>query len=121
MAVILGIDPGSRKTGFGIINHVSGRSEYITSGVIRLPAGELAERLRIIYHSVTELVQLHCPAQLAIEQVFMAKSAGSARRAARRLSPVLPMISRSPSTQRDRSSRRWWAPARPIKPRCSTW
>ena len=78
MAVILGIDPGSRKTGFGIINHVSGRSEYITSGVIRLPAGELAERLRIIYHSVTELVQLHCPAQLAIEQVFMAKSAGSA-------------------------------------------
>ncbi|HCD53826.1 MAG TPA: crossover junction endodeoxyribonuclease RuvC, partial [Halieaceae bacterium] len=77
MAVILGIDPGSRKTGFGIINHVSGRSEYITSGVIRLPAGELAERLRIIYHSVTELVQLHCPAQLAIEQVFMAKSAGS--------------------------------------------
>ncbi len=78
MAVILGIDPGSRKTGFGIINHVSGRSEYITSGVIRLPAGELAERLRIIYLSVTELVQLHCPAQLAIEQVFMAKSAGSA-------------------------------------------
>ncbi|MDP4916721.1 MAG: crossover junction endodeoxyribonuclease RuvC [Haliea sp.] len=78
MAVILGIDPGSRKTGFGIINHVSGRSEYLTSGVIRLPAGDLSERLRIIYESVTELVLLHCPAELAIEQVFMAKSAGSA-------------------------------------------
>ncbi len=78
MAVILGIDPGSRKTGFGIINYVSGRSEYLTSGVIRLPEGNLPERLRVIYESVTELVLLHCPDQLAIEQVFMAKSAGSA-------------------------------------------
>ncbi|MFU8765772.1 MAG: crossover junction endodeoxyribonuclease RuvC [Haliea sp.] len=78
MAVILGIDPGSRKTGFGIINYVSGRSEYLTSGVIRLPPGDLPERLKVIYASVTELILLHCPDQLAIEQVFMAKSAGSA-------------------------------------------
>ncbi len=78
MALILGIDPGSRKTGFGIINVVAGRSEYVTSGVIRLPQGELAQRLRIIYDSVTELVELHCPQELAIEQVFMARSAGSA-------------------------------------------
>jgi len=78
MAVILGIDPGSRKTGFGIINHNAGRSDYITSGVIRLPDAELPDRLRVIYESVTELVELHCPAELAIEQVFMAKSAGSA-------------------------------------------
>lgn len=78
MAVILGIDPGSRKTGFGIINYASGRSEYLTSGVIRLPAGDLPERLKVIYASVTELILLHCPDQLAIEQVFMAKSAGSA-------------------------------------------
>ena len=78
MAVILGIDPGSRKTGFGIINYNAGRSDYITSGVIRLPDGELPERLRVIYESVTELVETHCPGELAIEQVFMAKSAGSA-------------------------------------------
>ena len=78
MSLILGIDPGSRKTGFGIINYVSGSSEYVTSGVIRLPEGELAERLKIIYDSVTELVEQHCPTELAIEQVFMAKSAGSA-------------------------------------------
>jgi crossover junction endodeoxyribonuclease RuvC len=78
MSLILGIDPGSRKTGFGIINYVSGRSEYVTSGVIRLPEGELAPRLKIIFESVTELVELHCPQELAIEQVFMAKSAGSA-------------------------------------------
>ena len=78
MSLILGIDPGSRKTGFGIINYVSGRSEYVTSGVIRLPGGELPERLRIIFNSVTELVDLHCPQELAIEQVFIARSAGSA-------------------------------------------
>jgi crossover junction endodeoxyribonuclease RuvC len=78
MSLILGIDPGSRKTGFGIISYTSGCSEYVTSGVIRLPAGELPERLRIIYENVTELLELHCPQELAIEQVFMAKSAGSA-------------------------------------------
>ena len=78
MSLILGIDPGSRKTGFGIISHMSGRNEYITSGVIRLPEGELPERLKIIFHSLTELVELHCPQEVAVEQVFMAKSAGSA-------------------------------------------
>ena len=78
MALILGIDPGSRKTGFGIINYVAGRAEYVTSGIIRLPAGDLAPRLKIIYDSVSELVELHSPGTLAIEQVFMARSAGSA-------------------------------------------
>jgi crossover junction endodeoxyribonuclease RuvC len=78
MALILGIDPGSRKTGFGIINYVSGRSEYVTSGVIRLPPVGLPERLGVIFESVSELVELHCPQELSIEQVFMAKNAGSA-------------------------------------------
>ena len=78
MPLILGIDPGSRKTGFGIINYVSGRSEYVTSGVIRLPNVELPERLRVIFENVTELVEQHGPHELAIEQVFLAKSAGSA-------------------------------------------
>jgi crossover junction endodeoxyribonuclease RuvC len=78
MSLILGIDPGSVKTGFGIIHHDCGRSEYVTSGVIRLPQDELPARLRVIYDSITELVELHGPQELAIEQVFMARSAGSA-------------------------------------------
>ncbi|MEM1112319.1 MAG: crossover junction endodeoxyribonuclease RuvC [Pseudomonadota bacterium] len=78
MSLILGIDPGSRKTGFGIISFHGGRAEYVTSGVIRLQQGELAERLGEIYDCVTELVELHGPTELAIEQVFMARSAGSA-------------------------------------------
>lgn len=78
MAIILGIDPGSRKTGFGIIEADRGRVRYLSSGVIRLPATALPERLRIIAQSVGELIELHCPGELAIEQVFMARSAGSA-------------------------------------------
>ena len=78
MAVILGIDPGSVKTGFGIIEAGAGRPRYVTSGVIRLPPGPLPERLRVLVVGITELVELHCPSELAIEQVFMARSAGSA-------------------------------------------
>ena len=78
MAVILGIDPGSQKTGFGIIECVHGRFTYVTSGVIRLPPGALPQRLRVVADSVTQLVNDYCPSELAIEQVFMAKSAGAA-------------------------------------------
>jgi crossover junction endodeoxyribonuclease RuvC len=78
MAIILGIDPGSRKTGFGIIEEERGRIRYISSGVIRLPASALPERLRVIAENVAELIALHCPGELAVEQVFMARSAGSA-------------------------------------------
>lgn len=78
MAVILGIDPGSRKTGFGIIRHEGGASRYVTSGVIRLPDGELPERLGIIYQSLNQLLEEFRPEQLSVEQVFMARSAGSA-------------------------------------------
>ena len=78
MALILGVDPGSRKTGFGIINVVGSTHEYVTSGVIRLPNEELPERLKVIFDSLTEIIEQHCPQQVAVEQVFMAKNAGSA-------------------------------------------
>ncbi|MFT7287029.1 MAG: crossover junction endodeoxyribonuclease RuvC [Halieaceae bacterium] len=78
MAIILGIDPGSVKTGFGIIHTLNGKSSYVTSGVIRLPKGALPERLRIIAENVGELLELHGPTELSIEQVFLAKSADAA-------------------------------------------
>ncbi|HEY7886431.1 MAG TPA: crossover junction endodeoxyribonuclease RuvC, partial [Cellvibrionaceae bacterium] len=78
MALILGVDPGSRKTGFGIIDTLGARPRYVTSGVIRIPDVALADRLKIIYDSLCELIETHCPQEFAIEQVFMAKSAGSA-------------------------------------------
>lgn len=78
MTLILGIDPGSRKTGFGVIRCCGARHEYIASGVIRLPQIALAERLHIIFTSISEIIAEHRPDQVVVEEVFMAKSAGSA-------------------------------------------
>lgn len=79
MPLILGVDPGSRKTGFGVINAVSGRLEYVASGVIRIPDHlALADRLKVIYDGISSVIDSHMPNEFAIEQVFMAKSAGSA-------------------------------------------
>lgn len=79
MSLILGIDPGSRKTGFGIINATGKEHEYVTSGVIRLPTDrELPERIKVLIESIHEIINVHCPQQVAVEQVFMAKNAGSA-------------------------------------------
>ena len=78
MALILGIDPGSLKTGFGVINSVGSNCQYVASGVIRLPKLDLPERLKIIFDSVSEVIEEYCPQEMAIEKVFMAKSADSA-------------------------------------------
>lgn len=79
MALILGIDPGSRKTGYGLVQHLGGRSEYVSSGVIRM-TGELSlpERLKVIFTSICEIIDQYCPQEVAVEQVFLAKNANSA-------------------------------------------
>jgi crossover junction endodeoxyribonuclease RuvC len=73
MTLILGIDPGSQKTGFGIINQQGSRAEYITSGIIRLPRESLPQRLKIIFDNVSEIIAEHAPQEFAIEEVFMAR------------------------------------------------
>ncbi|MEM1142207.1 MAG: crossover junction endodeoxyribonuclease RuvC [Pseudomonadota bacterium] len=78
MPIILGIDPGSQKTGFGIINSQGSKHAYLTSGVIRLPRCPLPDRLKIIAESVESLIETHHPDELSIEQVFLAKSADAA-------------------------------------------
>jgi crossover junction endodeoxyribonuclease RuvC len=78
MGLILGIDPGSLRTGFGVINATGGRLEYVTSGVIRLPSGELPERLGIIFEDLCEVIETHKPEAVSVEQVFMSRNAGSA-------------------------------------------
>ena len=79
MTVILGIDPGSRKTGFGIIRIDRKQPIYVSSGTIRLPVKEpLSVRLRVLFESLSEIVDTHRPTVAAIESVFMAKSADSA-------------------------------------------
>ncbi len=79
MAIILGIDPGSRITGYGIINSVGAKLEYISSGCIRIDVEQdLAGRLKQIVECVTQLIEMHCPQEFAIEQVFMGKNVDSA-------------------------------------------
>lgn len=78
MARILGIDPGSRITGFGIIESSGRQLSYITSGCIRIKDGSLSERLQQIYDNLSEVIRKYNPTEAAIEQVFMAKNADSA-------------------------------------------
>ncbi len=78
MALILGIDPGSRITGFGLVRYRSGKFEYVMSGCIRTQGDELAPRLHTIYNGITEIILQYKPDQFAIEQVFMAKNPDSA-------------------------------------------
>jgi crossover junction endodeoxyribonuclease RuvC len=76
--LILGIDPGSRITGYGIINSVGAKNEYVASGCIRIKGDALPDRLQQVYAGVTEVIELYCPQEMAIEQVFMARNADSA-------------------------------------------
>ncbi len=76
--IILGIDPGSRITGYGVINTIGGKNEYIASGCIRMKEGDLADRLNQVFAGVTEVIEMYSPQEFAIEQVFMAKNADSA-------------------------------------------
>ena len=78
MAVIIGIDPGSRVTGYGLINAVGNKLHYVDAGCIRTGAGEQAERLKIIFTELSNLISQHQPQQAAIEEVFMGRNAASA-------------------------------------------
>ncbi len=54
MAIILGIDPGSRVTGYGVIRQVGRQLSYLGSGCIRTKVDDLPSRLKLIYAGVTE-------------------------------------------------------------------
>jgi crossover junction endodeoxyribonuclease RuvC len=69
--IILGIDPGLRVTGFGVIRQSGSRLSYITSGVIRTPLSSLPERLKAILEGLSEVIALHRPDECAIEKVFV--------------------------------------------------
>jgi crossover junction endodeoxyribonuclease RuvC len=75
---ILGIDPGSRITGFGIIDSDGRRSVHIASGCIRTGVDGLPARLQVIFSGVQALMAQYGPAAVAVEQVFMARNPDSA-------------------------------------------
>jgi len=75
---ILGIDPGSRVTGYGVIEVTGRETRYVDSGCIRTGGGDLPGRLKKIYLGTREIVQRYKPQEMAVEQVFMGKNAKSA-------------------------------------------
>jgi crossover junction endodeoxyribonuclease RuvC len=75
---ILGIDPGSRLTGFGILDFDGDKPTYVASGTVKSLDGTFPERLKQIFESVGEIVAQYRPDIVAIETVFMARNAGSA-------------------------------------------
>ena len=76
--IILGIDPGSRKTGYGVVLMEGRDPQYLGSGCIMMNTEEsLAERLLLIFESVTSLVEQFHPTMMAIEEVFVSKNVQS--------------------------------------------
>ena len=75
---ILGIDPGSRLTGFGVLDFHGDTPSYVASGTVKSVDGAFADRLRQIFESVNEIIADFRPETVAIESVFMHKNASSA-------------------------------------------
>jgi len=77
--IILGVDPGTNFTGFGIINYNKNSFNRITHGIIRLPPYKpLSLRLEIIYDELDKLIKLYKPDEFAIETAFYGKNVQSA-------------------------------------------
>lgn len=75
---ILGIDPGSRVTGFGVIETLGGKVHCLSYGCIRTGDGELPARIRAIVDGISELVVEFSPDEMAIEKVFVNRNVDSA-------------------------------------------
>ncbi|HEX5314341.1 MAG TPA: crossover junction endodeoxyribonuclease RuvC [Gammaproteobacteria bacterium] len=69
--VILGIDPGSRITGYGLIAVEGNERSVLDYGVVRAPPVELGRRIRAIYEGIAAIVARHVPDEIAIEQAFV--------------------------------------------------
>jgi crossover junction endodeoxyribonuclease RuvC len=68
---ILGIDPGLRLTGFGVLEKTGEKLAYVASGTIKSGEGELPTRLKVILDGLNEVIQTYHPEQVAIEKVFV--------------------------------------------------
>lgn len=75
---ILGVDPGSRKVGFGVIQSGRFHPAYVVSGVVRVEKLPGAERLKTIFESVIQILEQYQPDVVAVEKVFVYKNPSSA-------------------------------------------
>lgn len=75
---VMGIDPGSNITGYGIVEARGSGLCHIASGAIRVPRSGVGERLAFICESIREAIELNRPDAIAVEKVFLARNARSA-------------------------------------------
>lgn len=76
---VLGIDPGSRTTGWGVVERIGGRLRCVAAGVVRTnPDAPMPTRLLAIHTGLIAVIGLHQPAEAAMEEIFSHKSAASA-------------------------------------------
>ncbi len=78
MTRVLGIDPGSRVTGYGLIESDGVRSRHLHSGCIRTTSGDFPQRLGEIFNGIAVLLDEWSPQEVAIEQVFVSRNAATA-------------------------------------------
>lgn len=78
MTIVLGIDPGSRITGYGVVQEINNKIRYIDSGCIRTSTENFSQRLLQIFNGICQLMDEYSPTEVAIEQVFTYKNPSSA-------------------------------------------
>ncbi|MDD9940931.1 MAG: crossover junction endodeoxyribonuclease RuvC [Myxococcales bacterium] len=77
--IVLGVDPGSLRTGWGIIERCGSKLRYVAAGVIDArPRRELHRRLHTIYAGLSEVIAVHRPSEMAVEDIFHAHNVRSA-------------------------------------------
>ena len=75
---VLGIDPGSQRTGFGVLDVAGSRLTYVASGIIRTSQVDFATRLCEIFRCMQSIVAQYQPQEIAIEKVFVNRNPDSA-------------------------------------------
>ncbi len=75
---VLGVDPGSRRTGFGVIECCGSDYVHVAHGCLNVGGALMAERLRLIFDGLQSLIEEHQPAEVAVERVFVNRNVESA-------------------------------------------
>jgi len=78
LTIIIGIDPGSCITGYGVIDWQNNQATYLDSGCVRVTGNEIQKRLQQIFFGIQTVIEKYLPIEAAIEQIFMHQNPGAA-------------------------------------------
>ncbi len=106
MERILGVDPGSRITGYGVIEATRGQLRFVSCGVIKTtPRSPFAHRLNEIFDGINEVIQVHGPEVAAVEDVFLSNNPRSALKLGQARGAVIVAAMQNGLAVRDYSAR----------------